>query len=914
MTSISFDNPFLLILSVPALLLLLIPYFIAMRKENKSKSTRISLCIHVVIVVLVSLVIAGLHVTTVMTKTEVIFVADLSYSTDGDIEKIDGYIKDAIKEENIPVNTKVGVVCFGKNSVLNTELGGKFESVTKTMPDVSATDVSSALEYASNLFSSDAIKKIILITDGNQNTSGGSTGMINSVKNMAAKDIYIDAVYIDSNLKDGEKEVQITEIDYVKSVFKDTEARLEVLIRSNTEYIPDTNNQKDKNDSFVCLYDSEGNLVKKLSAPLKKGMNIVTFNLDTKLENGEKRKTTDYRVTVEANHDTSPNNNEFIFTQEVIGEYRVLLVSKRKGDYEKAKEIYGENAVIDKPLIDNKDLPYMLEELCQYDVFIMSNIDINGENNGSAFVTNMNTAVSSFGKTLIMAGNMYVQNKTESIYKTLGGMAAMSYGNSSLDPNLYAIVIDSSRSMQDASQLIMAKKAAIQLLELMKPGDEVMVLSVSGNVSFVHEATDAVKNKEAVIEAINNIKPTQGTVLGAGLRLAYEQIAFREGFSKKQVLLISDGRSYMSAGEKEDPLNDPLKNAKALFDKGVFISTINTNSQQGVDLLKQIARIGQGGEENTGYFFIETPEHVVSTVTTDVADILFESVIMKDTPVKIKDYSDPLVRGLSSVPNIGGYYFGKERADATVVLEAYYEVKKGVEIPVPIYSYKRYKEGLVITLATDFSGDWVSNWSSDPNGIAVFTRMLTENIPQERKSYPFDFEIEYDGSNAKIEIIPGEPNPDITVDMEILSPSGIPTSYTISYNDGSYAVNYEINEAGKYYANIAYTYGEKIFPASIGFDVSYLPEYNSFEFFDPGDLRNAVGDSGTVIEDGASVEGEKIKLSVDQEDMKEKTVYFIIPLMASAVILFVIDIIIRKLKWSDIKSFFGKKQAGGEAK
>lgn len=906
MTSISFDNPLLLILGIPALLLLLIPYFIAIRKENKSKSTRISLGLHVAIALLISLVIAGLHVTTVKTKTEVIILADLSYSTDSDMEKIDGYIKEMVREENVPINTSVGVVCFGKNSVVNTELGGRFDSVAATMPDVSATDVSKALEFTSNLFSEDAVKKIILITDGNQNTSGGSSGMINSVKNMMAKDIYVDAVYIDSNLKEGEREVQIMEIDYVKSVYKDTDTRLEVLIRSNTDYIPDINSPKDKNDSFVCLYDQDGNLVKKLSAPLKKGMNSVTFTLDTKLENGEKRKSTDYRVTVEANHDTSPHNNEFIFTQEVIGEYRVLLVSKRKGDFEKAKEIYGENAVIDKPLIDNRDLPYMLEELCQYDVFIMSNIDIKGENNGSAFVTNMNTAVSSFGKTLIMAGNMYVQNKTEAIYKTLGGMAAMSYGNSSADPNLYAIVIDSSRSMQDASQLIMAKKSAIQLLELMKVGDEVMVISVSGNVSVVHEAADAVKNKEDIIKAINDIKPTQGTVLGAGLRLAYEQIALREGFSKKQVMLISDGRSYASVGEKDDPLTI----TNELFKKGVFVSTINTNSSQGVDLLKQIAKIGQGGEEDVGYFFIETPEHVVNTVTTEVADILYQSVITKDTPVKIKDYSDPLVRGFSSVPNIGGYYFGKERADATVVLEAYYEVKKGVEIPVPIYSYKKYKNGLVITLATEFSGDWVANWSTDPNGIAVFTRMLTENIPEERKNYPFDFDVEYDGSNAKIEIFPGEPNPDITVDIEILSPSGNSVSHTLFYKDGSYAMNYEINEAGKYYANIAYTYGEKIFPASIGFDVSYLPEYNSFEFFDPADLRNAVGDNGTVIEDGISSEGEKIELTVDKADVEEKTVYFIVPLMAIAVSLFVIDIIVRKIKWSDIKSFFKRKQRG----
>ncbi len=905
MTSISFDNPYLLLIGIPLLILVFVPYVIAIRKENKSKSTIISLILHTLIIALVSVVVAGLHVKTIVTKTEVIVVADASYSTNREAEQIDSYIKNIIDESNLPENTTVGVVCFGKDARLNTPLGGTFKSITETKPDTSVTDISGALEYASRLFSNDAVKRIVLVTDGEQNTIDGANGVVNSIKNMEAKDILVDAVFVDSNLKENEYEVQLTEIEYVKSVYEGQKTYLHVIVRSNSEYIPDEEKPKDKNDAFVCLYDRNGNLLEKISKPLLKGENLITIELDTSLEKDKKVKTTEYSVVVEANHDTSSKNNEITFTQQVVGEFRVLLVSKMKADYQKAKELYGEKAIIDKPLIDNKAVPFMLEELCAYDVFILSDVDVKTIPNGEAFVTNLNTAVSKFGKTLLMAGNTYVQNKTEPIYEILGGMSAVNNGNSSGDPNLYAIVIDSSRSMQDLSQLIMAKASAVQLLELMKPGDEVMILSFSGDVSIVHDSVEATKNKAALIEAINNIQPTQGTVLGAGLRLAYDQLKDREGFSKKQVLLISDGRSYTEAGAKDEP----LKVAKELFQSGIYVSSINTFSPVGADLLMQIAKIGQGNKDGVGYFYIENPEQVVETVTTEVADNLYETIIVGDTPVKIKDYGDPLVRGLSSVPNIGGYYFGKERADTIVVLEVYYEVNKGMEIPVPIYSYKNYENGKVISLSTKFSGDWVSEWSTDASGIAVFTRMLNENIPTEKINYPFTFNVEYDGAEAKIEIVPGEANPDVTIDLEVYSPKGERTAATLYYQDGVYTTSYEIKEAGEYSAYVAYTYGDKVFPAWVNFSVAHLPEYDRFITFDSATLYNSIGAKGTVSENG------ELKIEADKESEITKTEYFIIPLMIVAVSLYVVDIAVRKLKWSDIVSLFGKgKGSKGEAK
>ena len=80
MINISFDNPLLLLLLIPMLALILVPYFIAIRKENKSRAGVIALALHIVIIILVVLAAAGMSNVTVITETELYVVADVSDS------------------------------------------------------------------------------------------------------------------------------------------------------------------------------------------------------------------------------------------------------------------------------------------------------------------------------------------------------------------------------------------------------------------------------------------------------------------------------------------------------------------------------------------------------------------------------------------------------------------------------------------------------------------------------------------------------------------------------------------------------------------------------------------------------------------------------------------------------------------
>ena len=84
---------------------------------------------------------------------------------------------------------------------------------------------------------------------------------------MEAKDILVDAIYVNSNLQNGEKEVQITSINYISSTYLNVPSALEVLIQSNTDYIYDQSNSKDRNDAYIHLYNKDGVKVKDYLVP-----------------------------------------------------------------------------------------------------------------------------------------------------------------------------------------------------------------------------------------------------------------------------------------------------------------------------------------------------------------------------------------------------------------------------------------------------------------------------------------------------------------------------------------------------------------------------------------------------------------------------------------------------------------------
>ena len=869
MKNISFDNPYLLLVAIPVLLLLIIPYIIAIRKENRSKAVVVSFVIHILIVVLVTLAAAGTVVTTIMTETHVYVVADVSYSANRNLDAMDATIAEL--QEKLPKNSKVGVVCFGKDYTLHTEMGADIQSVKEAQVDDSATNISAALNYVADLFEENVIKRVVLITDGKETDTNATAELISAVENLNAKHIYIDAIYMDDNLPDDAKEVQVSGVDVTHATYLNHQTTATVMLQSSYDA-----------DVIVYLYQGENTSpVSTYATTLTKGYNIINFDLDTSVE-GE----FDYKVEVEATEDYSPHNNAYTFTQSVTGKLSVLLVSSSEADLTRAQALYGANATIDA-YINNPAVPCTIEDMCKYDEIIISGVDVRTLHNYTAFVDAVDKAVSLFGKSLITMGDLMLQNKTDDVLKQLEDMLPVKYGNSDQDAKIYGIVLDTSHSMLNAGKLALAKQAAIYLLNLLDDNDYVTVIAFNGDVTVMQAPTKAL-NREEIAKTINEIETRQGTYIGLGLRTAFE-LMISQAQTEKQVMLITDGLSFSVETDAPHEIAFEMRNM------GIYTSVITTVSTLGAEAMQRVASSGGGH-----FYPIEKESQLEELMFTQIADDLTESIIEKESPVMVKNPNDAVMSGIESLPHLQGFVYAKEKASATTVLQTEYQKAEGGKANPPVYVYWSYGNGRVCTFTGSLTGDWVAGWESG-EGNQFLQNVFSVNTPKERIDYPYTLDITYDGTYSNVEITPATLNPYATTHVTLTLPDGSQTTQQLAFDSKRYTYSFQTPDIGKYEITIVYAYDNKSFEASTGFHISYSPEYDAFAIFDAASLHESIRNRGSVSE------GVVPTIQNNEKEVATYTIAFAIPFLIAAVALFAIDVFIRKIKWKDIQSLFGHK-------
>ena len=878
MRNISFDNPYWLLIAIPMAIALFVPYFISVSKDNRTKGWVGSLIIHIVIIISIALASAGMVHTTVMTRTKVYVLADVSYSSNRNLDTIDQYIAEI--ENSLPSNSRLGIVCFGRDQMILTSSGTEVKSVKEATVDDSGTDIAAALDYTSTLFSAGEIKRIILITDGFSTTSDGSTAA--AVDRLVAKGIKLDAVYLNNNLVEGEEEIQLSDVEYTSATYLGHESRLKMLVESSIAC--DT-----ILDLYVKLEDGSYTRVDSTSLRADVGMNIATFDLPTDTSG-----VFDYKVVLSGNRDTSPHNNSFMFTQTVAGKRNVLLVTEKRDDVNTLKTLYGESAVLDSYLITatSTRIPYTIEDLVKYDEIILSNVDIRKIDNIYAFIDSVDLAVSQYGKSLITMGDLKMQNKDDDVFTRLEELLPVSFGNANKDAKLYTIVLDISRSMYDTSQFATAKDAALKLLSILSDDDSVCYVTLAGEARIMQTVARLGDVRQELYEKIQSAEPTQGTFIGEALNLAYEHIKDLD-FAEKQVMLISDGLTFTYEPE------DAADVAKKMNDNDIILSTVNVIKEEDEGYLKNLATVG-GGK----YYYIKSQDKVSDLVFAEIADDLTDSIVETQSKVNIVTYHDDTVNGILSVPDIYGYVNSKAKMDATMVLSVDYYKNAESSVAVPLYSYREHGNGRVATFTSSLAGSWLRGWS---NGLKseLFTNILVTNTPKEFVDYPFTLSVDYLGDASDIEIIPSAVNPRAKAHIKITSPTGEVIEKDMTFDLNRYFASVSTSEMGKYRIEITYTYGTHSFTSDTYFTLSYSDEYNAFAAYDIVNIYDFMRGVGRVSEDG------NIDLSNRKGEIDTYELSFRAPLLILCAVLFVFDVIIRKFKWKDIKGLFTKTKKEG---
>ncbi len=862
MSNINFANPWLLLLLIPLLALVIVSYALAVKKENRTFKNIFSLICHILVVVLLTLAIVKTTFEKVITETNIYVLADVSYSSNNNLELIDEYISDL--KENAPKNSKIGVVCFGKDYQLLVDLGEELVSVKNSSVDVSQTNICNALEYTATLFKDNVIKRIVIISDGKETNESNIVSVVNS---LATENIYIDAIYVNNNITN-EKEIQINQVEFNSSTFLNTSEKVVAILQASVD-----------TKAIVTLYCDEEEYDQR-AIYVNEGFNTINFTLNTQAI-GEHI----YKLVVSSEDDTSKYNNSYLFNQTVNEKVKVLFVSSNKDDKDAAEELYDGKADIDY-YINTSDVPYTIEELCDYDEYVLSNIDIRTIYNYSQFINSLDTLVSEFGKSLITIGNTYIQNNYEDeTLSALSDMLPVKYGNDEQDNKLVTIVLDISKSMNQAAKLACAKEAAKTIIEKLDDDVFVMIIPFFGEVGNPILPTSA-KEKDKLIQEIDNYGAYQGTFMGAALKYAYDFIQNLH-YEKNEVLLISDGLPY---GEQKE---ETLLYAKKIKDSNIKLSVIHTITEESKKFCEQIAEKA-GGK----YYYLKDEESVKSLILDDVFNSLSEVELDEySSTIDILRTKDNLVNGIDTLPNINGLYNNRKKSSSTVILEATYSDDNS-SYKVPLYTYWNYGNGRVSSFASTISGVWAANWLENEAAKTVLSNIVPTNIPSSRVASAFIVDTNITGTNAQIIVKAPSLNNNSILNAVITYPDKTQENKVLTIDSQNYVTNIICEQVGEYVIELSYQLGQLEYKSNYKFFISYLPEYNSFTLFEASNLYYMVSSNGQISENG------KLVLENNNSNVQKYILDFTPIFMIICVIIFVIDIIIRKLRWQDIKSIF----------
>ncbi|MCH3966365.1 MAG: VWA domain-containing protein [Bacilli bacterium] len=868
MNNIKIQYPYLFYIAIPLVIIAIIGFFLLPKQKRTRPKNIISLALHFVMIATLCCSFVNIQFLHTSTDTEMYVLVDCSASEEESAAHMDELV-DEVKKQAVS-GTKVGVVAFAKDAKVLVKPGAKISSTL--IQDVfkddgfdkDSTNLASALSFTNDLYSDSVIRRMVIISDG-QETDGKA---VNEVDKLLTNDVTIDTISLQHKPGD---EVAITGLDYVDYAYLNREQNVKVSIDSQKE------------EKITVELTSEGEVLKSQEVRVNKGLNVVTFPLLSS-EAGTKNYSVTLKGTTDAN-DTYKQNNIMSFSQNITDKFKVLLIGSVSTDTDalKALNMYTSNTVIDS-YIGGTNVPYTLDELNQYDEFVLSDANLTNYNHYKDLIKNLNTSVSVYGKSLWTFGATYTDMSQDAIVSTYNDMLPIQYQSDG--GKALVLLIDVSGSMESDNRLTKAKQGAIACLDILGDKDYVSVVSFSDDAKTVVPLM-SVKNRTQIIAAINKMQTDGGTEMGVGLSMCWSQLKNAD-FDEKHVITLSDG----------DPFDSEASLRSLVFrmsNDNISCSFINISNSSGAALLKMLALYGNGA-----YYYASTSAQLVNIILSSVSDEVTNTVIEKKSSIQYRKPDDPTLTNVVSLPDINGYNYCRIKAAATTVLTVQYikdvsGSEAGGIAAVPIYAYWSYGQGNVASFTSSLSSNWTSDFRTSKNGMTFFRNAATQLLPNRNTTLPVEMTYTNNGITSTVNVTPSNGDFSGTVHLNVKDTDGQEAEYDLFYDGkSSYAGDISTPKSGKYDVTIHFSYhkdgAEELTaadPVEEALYFNYSKEYNTFDE-DSDVLYKLSKQNGTYNTD-------KVALSTLDSELQYKSydssaVWFLL----ATVILFLIDIFIRK--------------------
>lgn len=895
--SINFNNPWLLLVLIPAGALTLIPYFRSAKKYRRTRNRICSIVLHLVVMVLSIAVLAGINFQYDVPneENEVILLVDKSESAGLSEDAKDEFVYDVIKSSTSQF--KVGVVTFGYDQVYAAPLSNDSDEVysqylSSLPPDGTATDIASALKYAASLFEKPETARIVLLSDGIE-TDGTALSVI---KTIAAEGIKVDTVHFPDEHGDEVRIVSSKLPDY--TIRHGETFTLSLDLESSYE-----------GEATLTMYDDTTMIGESVNVRLERGKQTVELEAILALPGLHK-----LSFEIESPTDTLTQNNAYNSFVNIEVFDKLLIIESIVGESDSLCDLMTDKKVTVVNSGDVDKMPKTLDELRNYDEVILVNVANSDMPDG--FAELLYSYVNDVGGGLFtVCGNKEDANPNDelweanaftredmygSVYQQLLPVEAINY----TPPVAVVIIIDCSGSMYDPngtvpyekSKLYAAKQGAESCLDALTERDWVGIMTFMDTYSEDLELTPR-PQRDKILAAIDDIPQNGGgTIFTGALERAGSALTALTSVEKRHIILVTDGEP----GDEEEEYGSVMKRNAEL---GITMSVVGIECTAAASSHMTYVLETYAGVDADNYHDVKDVSAVPTAMREDLEVPEIKDVNYGNFTPTIEKHNS-VVNGIdeNNMPSLDGFYGTKAKEGAEVVLMGEF---------VPIYAQWKVGKGMVGSFMCDLNGTWSKNVIQSDAGKLLVNNMVSALFPTEsiRKT---DIQLSLKEQNYSTQMniftdVPEDHTVEVSVAPKLSTEGQIQTLYPSS-TEGFGRVSFTITEPGIYEIKVVKKDAE-------GNVVSEATEYKTFSYSEEYNIFHTDEECAEFLknlseEGGGFVLTESYQVFENAVKLLHKVVDPRIVFMIIALVAFILDIAVRKFKFKWLHEIIRDKRKG----
>lgn len=725
-------------------------------------------------------------------------------------------------------NDRFAVIVFGRDAQIeippvayNDAVGRRLESRV----DGEFSDLASAIQRASAIFPAGAAKRMVLVSDGNQNLGDA----LRQARAAANQGVSIDVVpvYLASR-----GDVAIEKLDVPSGVRVGEPFNIRVVLENtvgeqvspSSSSTPPQTPQTVKGRLLVTrkFADGESAVIADRDVELDPGKQV--FSLQQKLDDADFYSYEATFTPADPAADASSQNNFASGFTALRGRARMLLVENPAGGgqaSELAERLRRHDISVTQQTSDQAFAS--LADLQRYDAVVLDNVARSSADAGDR------TALVSDAQI-----EMLVRNTRElgCGLVMLGGpdtFGAGGWANTPLEDAMpvdfkikaakvvpvgaLSIVIDQSGSME-GDKLVLSRLAAIAAVKTMGPRDYINVVAFD-SAAYDTFPLQRVGDGRAAAAKIGEIASAGGTNLYPAMQKAFEQLKGATDASVKHMIVLTDGQT---------PAAPFAELVSEMRKENITVTGVAVGADANSELLAGIARDG-GGK----FYAARTPQSLPRIFIREVRRVARPLVFESSTPLDpiVESPSHPILSGVKEIPPVTGFVLTTLKKNPLV--------ERVLRSPQPpradnatLLAAWTFGAGRTAALTTDIGRRWAKDWPPWSDYDKFLTQLVRWAMRPSDGAENYSVAIDLRDGVAKLVVTAMDEEDQFLNNRPITAAAVSPKLKSISIDveqtaPGRYEGSFAAEETGSYLVVVNPGPGEV--PVRTGVNVGYSPEF-----------------------------------------------------------------------------------------